>query len=399
MIHLQRQRRLRVIHVTWGLNVGGQEKLLVEFARHADRRRFELRFASLGGRGVVAEEIEALGWPVDALEEPDGVRPGLALRLARLFRGRRPDVVHTHDDRPHVYGAFGAWLAGVPRVVHTRHHSYPARRTWKEALLVRLAARLTDRFVCVSELGARLAVRQGIPARSVRALWNGIDLTRFEPRSPPAGGGGEGWGCPVVAVARLSPEKDIETLLKATALAAAEDAALRLEIAGDGPCMAELRRTAAELGLDGRVCFHGQVRDVPALLARAGLFVLPSRNEGVSLTLLEAMASGLAVVATRVGGNPEVVADGETGLLVPPGDPAALAAAILRLRRDEWERRRMEQAGRRRVERCFDVRRMTAEYERLYLGLDGAGDPLRAGANAAPLTPPPLPIRWGEGEG
>ncbi len=327
MTRPQTPRRLRVIHVTWGLNVGGQEKLLVEFARHADRRRFELRFVSLGGRGVVAEEIEALGWPVDVLGEPDGVRPGLALRLARLFRGRGADVVHTHDDRPHVYGAFGARLAGVPRVIHTRHHSYPARRTWTEALLVRLAARLTDHFVCVSEHGARLAVRQGIPPRMVRALWNGIDLTRFDP--PAVRGDG-----PVVVVARLSPGKDIETLLKAIALAAPEAPALRLEVAGDGPCMAELRRSASELGLSDRVRFLGAVRDVPGLLARAGLFVLPSLNEGISLTLLEAMASGLAVVATRVGGNPEVVADGETGLLVPPRDPAALAAAVVRLRRD-----------------------------------------------------------------
>ena len=120
--------------------------------------------------------------------------------------------------------------------------------------------------------------------------------------------------------------------------AAAEDPSFRLEIAGDGPCMADLRRMAGELGLAGCVHFHGQVRDVPALLARAGLFVLSSLTEGVSLTLLEAMACGLAVVATRVGGNPEVVADGATGLLVPPGDPAAPAHAMLRLRRNEGER-------------------------------------------------------------
>ena len=244
----------------------------------------------------------------------------------------------------------------------------------RQAGLVRLAARLTDRFVCVSADSARQAVRQGVSPRTVRVLWNGIDLTRFAP--PALRGAG-----PVVTVARLSPEKDIDTLLRAAALAAAADDAFRLEIAGDGPCMADLRRTAAGLGLGGRVTFHGQVRDVPALLARAGLFVLSSRTEGVSLTLLEAMAGGLAVVATRVGGNPEVVADGETGLLVPPGDPAALAAAMLRLRRNDGERGRMGRAGRSRVERCFDVRRMTAEYERIYLGLDGAAGRLRPGAN------------------
>ena len=213
----------------------------------------------------------------------------------------------------------------------------------------------------------------------MRVLYNGIDLTRFDAARRPRAAGRSSRS-PASARKRI-----LRTLLHAAALAAREDDAFRLEIAGDGPCMADLRRTAAELGLDGRVRFHGQVRDVPALLARAGLFVLPSLTEGVSLTLLEAMACGLAVVATRVGGNPEVVADGETGLLAPPGDPAALAAAILRLRRDDLERRRMERAGRRRVERCFDVRRMTAEYEKMYLGLDGRAARSRAGGTARPV--------------
>ncbi len=367
---------LRVAHVTLGLDMGGQEKLLVEFARCADRNRFDLHFVSLGARGVLADDLESHGWPVTTLEEPSGFRPGLALRLARLFRQQRIDIVHTHDERPHIYGAFAARLARVRRLIHTRHHGMADRLTPRQAALVRLAARLTDRFVCVSADSARQATRQGVSPRIVRVLHNGIDLTRFDLPASRDGG-------PVVTVARLSPEKDITTLLRAAALALAEEASFRLEIAGDGPCMADLRRTASELGLDGCVHFHGQVRDVPALLARAGLFVLSSLTEGVSLTLLEAMACGLAVVATRVGGNPEVVADGETGLLVPSGDPAALARALLRLRRNEGERRGMERAGRCRVERCFDVRRMTAAYEAMYLGREGATGRLRAGANRA----------------
>jgi glycosyltransferase involved in cell wall biosynthesis len=366
--------RLRVAHVTLGLDMGGQEKLLVEFARCADRRRFDLHFVSLGGRGVLAEDLEAHDWPVTPLDEPSGFRPGLVLRLARLFRRQRIDIVHTHDERPHVYGAFAAQLAGARRLIHTRHHGMADRLTPRQTGLVRTASRLTDRFVCVSADSARQAVRQGVSSRIVRTLHNGIDLMRFDPSQARDGG-------PVVAVARLSPEKDITTLLHAAALAVAEDPSFRLEIAGDGPCMADLRRMAADLSLDGCVHFHGQVREVPALLARAGLFVLSSRTEGVSLTLLEAMACGLAVVATRVGGNPEVVADGETGLLVAPGDPAALALALLRLRRDDGERRRMEQAGRRRVERCFDVRRMTAAYETLYLGQEVQTADFWAGAN------------------
>src|SRR5947209_198050 len=150
-----RHRRLRVIHVTLGLEMGGQEKLLVEFARYADRQRFDLHFLSMSTRGRLADEIEVCGWPVTALEEPGGLRPGLVLRLARAFRRLGADVVHTHDDKPLLYGAPAARLARVPRVIHTRHgQSYFMRP--RQARLMSLAARLADAFVCVSEESARV---------------------------------------------------------------------------------------------------------------------------------------------------------------------------------------------------------------------------------------------------
>src|SRR5262245_42446826 len=143
-------RRLRVLHLTQGLEVGGQEKLLVEFARHADRARFALRFVCLGGRGPLARDVEACGWPVDALGQPDGLRPGIVFHLARWFRAWRPDVLHTHDDRPLLYGAPAAWLARVPRLVHTRHYGRVAQVTARQAFLSALAARRAYRYVCVS---------------------------------------------------------------------------------------------------------------------------------------------------------------------------------------------------------------------------------------------------------
>jgi len=350
---------LRIAHLAPGLEVGGLERLLVELARHTDRQRFDLRFVLLGGQGTLAADIEACGWPVDALHQPGGFRPALCFRLARLLRRWGIDVVHTHDDRPHIYGAIAGWLAGVSRVIHTRHRGLDLAVTGRQALLLRLAASLTDRFVCVSFDSSRLAVREGI--RRVCVIWNGIDTSRFvTSQSLPLG--------PIVTVCRLSREKDVATLLRAVALIAPQAPALRLEVAGDGVCLDELRQLARELHLEERVHFLGQVREVPQLLARSGVFVLPSRTEGLSLTILEAMASGLPVLATRVGGNPEVVEDGVTGLLVPPGDPEALAAALLRLWNDPDLRQQMGQAGRQRVEQHFDVRRMTAEYECLYEG-------------------------------
>jgi sugar transferase (PEP-CTERM/EpsH1 system associated) len=353
-----RPGRLRVAHATLGLDVGGQEKLLVEFARHADREGFELVFVSLTGRGRLAADIDAQRWPVVTLEQPPGLRPRLILRLARLFRELKVDVVHTHDDKPLLYGAPAARLARVRRVLHTRH-GRAVGLSRRQRFLVRLAARLTDAFVCVSDDCAELSRQQGVGAGRVLTIRNGIDVSRFSYAGPRQGG-------PVVTVARLSPEKDLATLVRAAALAAKERPAFRLEIAGDGPCLLELQKLVRTLGVGEHVRFLGEVRDVPSVLARASLFALSSVSEGISLTLLEAMARGLPVVATRVGGNPEVVADGASGLLVPPGDPAALARAMLDLLGDRDRPLAMGLVGRRRVEQGFDIKRMVARYEALY---------------------------------
>ncbi len=200
---------------------------------------------------------------------------------------------------------------------------------------------------------------QGIAGSRLRTIKNGIDIRQFHAGAPnPA-------GC-IVTVARLSPEKDVANLVRATAIAAERVPELRVEVAGDGACREELGRLAAELGVAGRVAFLGEVRDVRALLTGARMFVLPSRSEGIPLTALEAMACGLPVVATRVGGLPEVVDDGVTGLLVAPADPTALAQAMVAIWTDPERRDRMGRAGRLRAEERFDVRRMVAEYEALY---------------------------------
>ena len=351
--------RIRVAHVAETMDLGGLEKLLVEFARHADRDRFDLRFVTLGARGDLAGEVEALGCPVHALNLPAGLRPRAVVRLLRLFRAERVDVVHTHSEGPLLYATPAARLAGVARVIHTRHHGPDLGSSRKALAAMALVSRAVDRVVCVADDGARRGLAEGVPAGKLMTVHNGIDLARFAYNGPTPGG-------PAVIVARLIPEKDHATLLRAMALAAREEPEFRLEIAGDGPCLAASKALAGELGLGDCVRFLGRVDDVPALLGRAGLLVLSSWLEGVSLTLLEAMARGLPVVATRVGGNPEVVVDGTTGLLVPPRDPVALAAALVAVWRDPERSRLMGLSGRERAERSFDIRRTVARYEVIY---------------------------------
>jgi glycosyltransferase involved in cell wall biosynthesis len=351
--------RLRVAHVTLGLEVGGQERLLVEMARHADHARFDWTVIVLGPRGALAIAVEDAGARVVALDIPPGFRPGVWRQLAKLFRDERFDIVHTHDDRPLIYGMPAAWWAGIRTRIHTHHHGRLPPITRRQRWLIRLASRYAQRFVCVSHDSAHYMIEQGVNASRVETLWNGIDLTRFAFQGPNAHG-------PIVTVARLSPEKDIANLLHAAKRVIADFPNARFEIAGDGPCRSELTRLTEELRLTEHVHFHGTISDIPALLARAALFVLPSQSEGISLTLLEAMARGLPVVTTHVGGNPEVVEHDTTGLLVPAGDPDALAQAISAFLRDPARGKQMGIAGRQRVEFNFDIRKMMARYELMY---------------------------------
>ncbi len=373
---------LPVLHVSFGLNVGGQEKLLVELARYADRSRFALTFVSLGDRGELAGDLEACDARVIAMGEPSGLKPRLLYRLTRSFRRLRPAVVHTHDHRALFYAGPAAWAARVPLVINTRH-GRNCHFTPRQVAVGRQLARLVDRYVCVSDDVKAQCVAEGVAPARLLTIKNGINVEQFAFSGTRPGG-------PIVAVARLSPEKDIANLIHAAARVAEQARDLRVEIAGGGPCLEELQQLAASLGVADRIRFLGEVRDVRAVLARARMFVLTSRSEGIPLTALEAMACGLPVVATRVGGLPEVVVDGVTGLLVPPADPAALAEAVLEVWNDPYRGDRMGRAGGQRVEEHFDVRRTVAQYEALYLGEHRSGGLTGCGLEAAGTTPEPV---------
>ena len=354
--------RRSVVHVSLGTQVGGMEKLLVEFARYSDRGRFELAFLSLQQRGRLADDIERLRWPVVAFDKKTGIRPHLVLQLARKMRQLRADVVHTHNTAGFVYGVPAAALAGVPRIIHTRHgqrFEASKRQTW----LFRWLSRRVHRVVSVSGDGQQLTIAEGVAPDRACTIRNGVDISRFDfVGTNPVGR--------AVLVARLSPEKDGATLIRAVGIVkdkiGSQGRPLELDVVGDGSERANLQRLTDSLGLDDVIHFHGLRNDIPEVLAGASMFVLPSLTEGISLTLLEAMARGLPVVACRVGGNPEVVVDGSTGLLVPAGQPQSLADAMLRLHRDPGLAEQFGRRGRQRVEQEFCVEEMIRQYERLY---------------------------------
>lgn len=354
---------VRVCHVSLTLCTGGLERLLVEFARFHETSQFDSEFLALGEVGQPAHEISQLDRPVHRIDSRAFGKVGLIRELTRFFRAGRYDVVHTHNAFPFLYATIAARLAGVPIVIQSRH----GRRfgeTWKERIHFSVGGQFCDRVVAVSDDTADLCRQRGsFDSRKVMRIWNGVDLTRFNHRRV-------NHDRPVaITVARLSPEKDIATMLRATAIVVKHQPLFRLVIVGDGPERANLQRLAERLGIDDSVEFLGERNDVPELLSQAAFFVCSSLTEGVSLTLLEAMATELPVVATSVGGNPEVVIDGETGLLVPPSDPELLAESMFSLLVTPGSWNAFGDAGRARVEEHFCIRSMVEQYESLYMEL------------------------------
>lgn len=353
------QRIVRVCHLSMHLKTGGLERLLVEFARLADTSRYDLQFATLGDLGQPAEDIQQHGCKVTTVNKNNVRRFRQLKELAALFRREQIDVVHTHNTYAHFYGTIAARMAMVPIVVNSQH-GRGCGPNWKARWQFRLANLVTDRVLGVSEDAAKLCRQQDfISKRKIEVLWNGIDLERFEYLGPNANG-------PMIAVARLSPEKDFGTLLEAVAIVKTKMPDVRLQIVGDGVERQRLESHCNDLGLQSNVEFLGERSDIPNLLKDAGFFVSSSTTEGISLTILEAMAVGLPVVTTNVGGNPEIVEPGKTGTLVEPRNPQQLADAILEMYADREGWPAIGELARQRVEQHFNIRRMVHDYQALY---------------------------------
>lgn len=350
---------LRICHLSMTLRTGGLEKLLVDFARFHDPAAVELRFVALAELGPPADELQRLGFAVDSLQLPRDGKQAALRKLAALLRHERIDLLHTHNTYPQFYGARAAWSAGRVPVINTQH-GRGCGAGWKSLLQFRLANFNTRRVIGVSRDAQRLCQRQAPESRhKIDCIWNGIDVDRFAFSGPKL--------APIaISVARLSPEKDFSTLLHATRRVVDRVPEFRLRLVGDGVERPKLEALARQLDLTRNVEFLGERHDVPELLRTAGFFVSSSKTEGVSLTLLEAMAVGLPIVTTRVGGNPEVVAENVTGLLSPAENPDALAERMLEMlsRQHAWPA--IAAAARERVERNFNARTMVAQYEELY---------------------------------
>ncbi len=381
-----------ILHVITRLDRGGSADVVLELARllAADGVRVGI---AVGKTVDPQEDIEAYsaryGIPVfrvpGLVREISPVDDIAALFAVRsIIRRFRPDIVHTHTSKAGIIGRFAARLAGRPGIVHTPHghifYGYFNPWTTRAFILAeRLAARITDRIVTLTGAGRDDHLRFGIGNPGMyRVIPSGIDMGRYEGKDGSGVRAEIGCGSgPVVGWAgRLVPVKDCGTFLRAMVLVLAERPDACAVVAGDGEERDGLVRFAEELGISARVRFLGDRRDMPSVFASFDVFVLSSVNEGFGRVIIEAMAAGAPVVSTAVGGTPEVIDDGVTGLLVPPGDPGKMAAAMLRVLGEPGLAERLRTQSRFGMVR-YTTRFMVDAYEDIYSDLLGRGDTLR----------------------
>ena len=353
----------------------GAEEHILELLRRLDRRLFRLHLACpdvlLGKYGNdIPKDVHITSIILDHLFDIRG-----AIRLARTLRERKIDVLHSHMFRASLFASPIGTLCGVPVIIETTHVRETWRKGWFKSKFIvdRAVSHLIDRYIAVSEANSRyLIAEKGIPEKKVSVIQNGCSIERVDPSGAHPEGIRESLGFSendlvLLVMARLEPQKGHRILLQALSLLRAEFPNIRLICLGTGALKDELTKIARDLGLENIVRFVGFRSNVGDWLAAVDIGVLPSFYEGLPLTAVETLAAGIPLVATAVDGTPEVVIDGETGHLVPPGDPAAMAEAIGRLARQPELRRKFGLAGRYRVLKRFRIQRQVKQTSDLYV--------------------------------
>lgn len=358
---------MRILHSESSTGWGGQENRTLNEMIAMRERGHEMAVVSRPGARILERALEA-GFPTHAVDMRGALDLPAIIRLRRVMREFRADIVNTHSGRDTELAGIAARSLGKrrPRIVRTRHLALPITSTITYRML-------TDRVVAVSRFVRDYLISAGIPSWQVVAVPTGIDLASY---APVVGGGTlrAELGLPdgtvlVGTVAILRVKKGHADLLRAAKLVLRRFPEVHFVIAGDGPQMQNLLRLIGELGLASRVHMLGLRRDVTNVLQSLDLFALPTHQEALGTAFVEAGAVGLPVVATNVDGVPEVVAQGETGVLVSPGDPAALAEAISGFLEDPVRRRQFGDNAQRRVSRDFSCEIMARRMEELYTGL------------------------------
>ncbi|MCA9879321.1 MAG: glycosyltransferase [Thermomicrobiales bacterium] len=398
--------RLRVMRIISRMNVGGPARHVAILHRGLDPKRFEpvLVYGAEGSnegtlRELVGDASDTVSIPELGREISPVADSVTLVRLVRLMRKTRPHVVHTHTAKAGFVGRLAARITGVPVIVHTFHghvfHGYfSPRKTATFLRLERFCAGFSSRLVTISPRLREEIAAYGVAGTSrIEVVPLGLHLAPHaaHPRRDGAFRRDLGIGDDaflIGAVGRLVPIKNLELLLEAASVARGRVPHVQVVFVGDGELRAALAARAAALGLADAVTFAGWRSDLPAVYADLDATIISSHNEGTPACLIEAMASGCPVIATRVGGVPDMIEAGITGQLTPPGDATALAAAIVNLVNEPDQARRMADQARGEALARYDEPRLVTDMERLYgqlareAGLPGWGEPGRSGRGA-----------------
>jgi sugar transferase (PEP-CTERM/EpsH1 system associated) len=368
-----------IAHVVFRFAVGGLENGLVNLLNGLPRDAWRHAVIALDDVDpAFASRLARKDVEMIALRKRPGHAFALYPRLVRLFRAMRPAIVHTRNLAA-LETAPAAWFAGAPSRVHGEHGrdvDDPDGRNVRRQRIRRLFRPFVTQYVALApDLARYLEGPIGVPPGRIEQIWNGVDTGRFAPAATRERIPGCPFGAPherlVGTVGRLDPVKDQANLARAFVHALAQEpsrrAVLRLVVVGEGDERAHVEAILDDAGVRDLAWLPGERHDVPEILRGLDVFALPSFGEGVSNTILEAMATGLPVVATRVGANADLVLDGATGRVVAASEPAALGAAMAAYADDPVLARNHGRAGRRRVEAQFSLERMIDRYHRLYL--------------------------------
>jgi sugar transferase (PEP-CTERM/EpsH1 system associated) len=379
----------KILHVVRSLEVGGLENGLVNLLNRLDPKRFKQIVCCLTSCGQLAERINAPDVELVELHIPATQFRFPLLRLAKLFREMSPDIVHTRGWST-VDAVFAARVARVNHIVHGEHgreHSDAKGANWKRNQIRRMVGHIVDRYVIVCDF-FRSWLNKSCSVRNDRIVYipNGVDTKKFSPLCSFSDGAGlqieharrllrQQLGLPANSlllgtVGRLDPVKDFPTLLKGFKQITREFSNTRLAIVGDGPMRSELAHLADELGLGSSVLWLGERNDIPELLRCFDLFVQTSVFEGMSNTILEAMATGLPIVTTNTGGNPELVTS-QNGTLFEVGNVEELRATLERYLADAALRNKHGLNSHARAVRYFDLSLMAGRYAEMYESLGG----------------------------
>lgn len=367
--------KINILHIYQNSKIGGVQQQLLGLLKAYNRELFHPIFCCLGPKEEMGKETEEIGIDFIHLNRSRYNRfsPGIILDLHKLMKKKQIHVVRTHRYRSNLYGRLAALLAGVPAIIASVHDNYRTDKRPARRVINRILSKITDKIVAVSEDIKKDIIRYDkVDPSKIEVIPNGIDVERFNPKNTTdirKEFSLEESDIIIGFVGRIVPAKGLEYLLDAFPYVKEEFKSIKLLIVGEGSLVEELKEKAKKNSIFDNIIFTGRRRDIPEILSGINIFVMPSIAEGLPNALLEAMAMGKPIVATEVGGIPEVIKNRFNGILVPPRDTRALATAMKELIGNAQVAAKMGQAARDLVQDNFTIKAIAQKWQSLYLSI------------------------------